>query len=87
VEEVKQKVKERLNQKEENRSMGNEDINVAFRRLPNNIQNSIIQRPNNMDIGDEINSNNVVAIPREKRKYTKRNEAFWESKKYRRDGV
>jgi len=88
VEEVKQKVKERPNQKEEIRSMGKEDINVAFRRLPNNIQNSIIQRPNNdMDIVDEINSNNIVAQTREKRKYTKKNEEFWLNKKYRRGGI
>lgn len=91
INEAKQKVKERPNEREENRSMGNEDINVAFRRLPNNIQNSIIQRQNNMDANDmeisEVNSNNIVAIPREKRKYTKKNEEFWYNKKYRRGGI
>ena len=30
---------------------------------------------------------NIVAIPREKRKYTKKNEEFWYNKKYRRGGI
>jgi len=92
-EEVRKKVKEVFKERDESNSMGIADVNVAYRRLPNNIQNSINQRVNNnntdandMDVS-EINSNNVVAPLREKRKYTKRNEAFWESKKYRRDGI
>ena len=89
-EEVRKKVKEVFNERDESNSMGIADINVAFKRLPNNIQNSIKHRVNNntdandMDIG-EINSNNVVAQPREKRKYTKKNEFFWASKKFRKN--
>ena len=41
---------------------------------------------NDMEIS-EVNSNNIVAIPREKRKYTKKNEEFWYNKKYRRGGI
>jgi hypothetical protein len=95
------KVSEKMNEKIETRKMGNEDNNVAYRRLPTNIQNSIREKSNNMDIVAfrelpnnnqnnmdivEIPSDNIVAQPREKRKYEKKNMDFWFNKKYRKDG-
>ena len=81
---IQNSIRGREERRQENRSMGNEDNNVSFRRLPTNIQNSIRESSNNMDIV-EIPSNDI-AVPRVKRKYTKKNEMFWLNKKYRRDG-
>jgi len=64
---TKSLLNDEIKRRQENRSMGNEDNNANFRRLPNDIRNSIRgreeRRQENRSMGNEDNNVNLRRLP------------------------